>query len=158
VSFERLGIQVRTEYAAVEPVLVDRHKLLQVLLNLLSNARHALLASDRPDKQLSLHVTRSGPERLRIEVADNGVGISPENMRHIFTQGFTTKNNGHGFGLHISALAATEMGGSLTCRSEGRGLGATFTVELPLEAKEAPRLTPTVDYRSWDGAPGTTHR
>jgi PAS domain S-box-containing protein len=158
VSFERLGIQVRTEYASVEPVLVDRHKLLQVLLNLLSNARHALLASDRTDKQLSLRVAQSCPGRLRIEVADNGVGISPENMRRLFTQGFTTKKNGHGFGLHISALAATEMGGALTCRSEGRGLGATFTVELPFEGKEAPRRTPPVGYRTWDGSSGTTHR
>jgi PAS domain S-box-containing protein len=131
VSFERLGIQVRTDYAEVPPVLVDRHKLLQILLNLLSNARHALLDSGRADKQLTLRVLPAAGERLRIEVKDNGVGVAPEHQGRIFTQGFTTKKGGHGFGLHSSALAALELKGSLTCTSEGRGQGATFTIELP---------------------------
>ncbi|WP_309894806.1 ATP-binding protein [Archangium sp.] len=132
VSFERLGIQLRREYAEVPPVLVDRHRLLQILVNLLSNARHALLESTHGDKQLSIHVKQSG-ERLRIAVEDNGMGIAPENLARMFTQGFTTKKDGHGFGLHISALAAEEMGGCLTCTSEGLGQGATFTLELPTQ-------------------------
>jgi two-component system sensor kinase FixL len=137
-SFERLGIQVRTEYAPVPPVLVDRHKLLQILVNLLSNARHALAASARPDKQLTLRVG-PGPEgRVRIEVVDNGVGIPPEHLPRLFAQGFTTREGGHGFGLHISSLTATEMGGALTCVSAGKEQGATFTIELPLEAAPAP--------------------
>jgi PAS domain S-box-containing protein len=131
VSFERLGIQLRREYAEVPPVLVDRHKLLQILVNLVSNARHALLDSGREDKRLTLRVERAG-ERLRIAVADNGVGIAPEHLPRLFTQGFTTKKDGHGFGLHISALAAEELGGDLTCESAGRGQGATFRLELPL--------------------------
>ncbi|HYO72209.1 MAG TPA: ATP-binding protein [Archangium sp.] len=132
VSFERLAIQLRREYSApVSAVLVDRHKLLQILVNLLSNARHALLESQRPDKQLTLRVEQAG-ERLRIAVADNGVGIAPENLQRLFSQGFTTKKDGHGFGLHISALSAEELGGSLQCESEGLGQGATFTLELPL--------------------------
>jgi signal transduction histidine kinase len=132
VSFERLGIQMRREYGApVSAVMVDRHKLLQILVNLLSNARHALLDSGRPDKQLTLRVEQAG-ERLRISVADNGVGIAPENLQRLFTQGFTTKKDGHGFGLHISALSAEELGGALQCESEGPGKGATFTLELPL--------------------------
>jgi PAS domain S-box-containing protein len=132
VSFERLGIQLRREYSEVPPVLVDRHKLLQILVNLVSNARHALLESGREDKQLTLRVERAG-ERLRIAVVDNGVGISPEHLARLFTQGFTTKKDGHGFGLHISALAAEELGGALTCESAGRGQGATFQLELPLK-------------------------
>ena len=132
VSFERLGIQMRREYGApVSAVMVDRHKLLQILVNLLSNARHALLDSGRPDKQLTLRVAQAG-ERLRISVADNGVGIAPENLQRLFTQGFTTKKDGHGFGLHISALSAEELGGALQCESEGPGKGATFTLEMPL--------------------------
>ncbi|WNG50114.1 PAS domain S-box protein [Archangium minus] len=132
VSFDRLGIQLRREYCAqVPPVLVDRHKLLQILVNLVSNARHALLESGRQDKQLTLRVERAG-EMLRIAVADNGVGIAPENVPRLFTQGFTTKTEGHGFGLHISALEAEEMGGALTCESGGPGQGATFRLELPL--------------------------
>jgi PAS domain S-box-containing protein len=136
VSFERLGIQVHTEYAHIPPVVVDRHKLLQILLNLVSNARHALLDSPREDKRLTLRVGQRTPGWVRIEVADNGVGIQPEHQTRLFTQGFTTKKDGHGFGLHISALAASEMGGSLTCISPGQGRGATFTVEIPSQAVE----------------------
>jgi PAS domain S-box-containing protein len=137
VAFERLGIQVRREYAEAPPVRVDRHKLLQILLNLLSNARHALLDSGRPDKLLIIRVERMAVERLRITVADNGVGISPENAPRLFTQGFTTKKEGHGFGLHISALAAAEMDAFLSCFSEGRGQGATFTIDLPIAGEES---------------------
>jgi PAS domain S-box-containing protein len=132
LSFEKQGIQVRREYAEVPPVQVDRHKLLQILLNLLSNARHALLDSDRTQKQLTLRIgSGKAGELLRIEVVDNGVGIAPENLPRLFTQGFTTKRDGHGFGLHISALAASEMGGALTCASPGPGQGASFILELP---------------------------
>jgi PAS domain S-box-containing protein len=130
LSFERAGIQVRREYAQVPPVWVDRHKLLQILVNLLGNARHALAASGRADKQLTVRVALA-QERLRIDVVDNGEGIAPEHLARLFTQGFTTKKDGHGFGLHISALAAEEMEGSLSCASAGRGQGATFTLELP---------------------------
>jgi PAS domain S-box-containing protein len=144
VSFERLGIQVHTEYAQVPSVVVDRHKLLQILLNLLTNARHALLDSARPDKQLTLRVGQRAPGWLCIEVADNGVGIQPEHQQRIFTQGFTTKKDGHGFGLHSSALAAAEMGGSLTCTSPGPGHGAAFTIELPLQAETLPFETSDV--------------
>ncbi|QRO02900.1 PAS domain-containing protein [Archangium violaceum] len=132
-SFEQLGIRVQRDYAEVPAVLVDRHQLLQILVNLLSNARHALMESGRKDKQLSIHVRREGAERvLRIEVEDNGVGISPEHLERLFAHGFTTKKGGHGFGLHASALAAEELGGQLRCESAGPGQGATFIIELPL--------------------------
>jgi two-component system, LuxR family, sensor kinase FixL len=71
-------------------------------------------------------------------VKDNGVGIAPENLPRLFTQGFTTKRTGHGFGLHISALAAEELHGRLTCDSSGPGQGATFTLELPLAEEPGP--------------------
>jgi signal transduction histidine kinase len=66
-------------------------------------------------------------------VADNGVGISEDNLTKIFSHGFTTKEHGHGFGLHSSALAAKEIGGSLSVYSDGVGQGATFTLELPFK-------------------------
>ncbi|WNG36932.1 PAS domain-containing protein [Archangium minus] len=135
-SFERLGIRVHRECEDVPPMEVDRHKLLQILVNLLGNARHALVESGRADKQLSLRVRREGEACLRIEVADNGVGIAPEHLPRLFVHGFTTKKDGHGFGLHASAQAAEEMGGRLGCASGGRGQGATFTLELPLRARE----------------------
>jgi two-component system NtrC family sensor kinase len=68
---------------------------------------------------------------VQIYATDNGVGIAPENLTRIFAFGFTTKKTGHGFGLHSSALAAKEMGGSLNAFSEGLGRGATFVLELP---------------------------
>lgn len=119
------------------PLRVDRHKLLQILINLLSNARHALLESHRLDKQLTLRISRQPEERLRLEVSDNGVGIAPEHLSRMFSQGFTTKKSGHGFGLHASAQAATEMNGSLSCTSPGRGQGATFIIDLPLNPEQA---------------------
>jgi signal transduction histidine kinase len=137
LAFEQLGIQVRREYLEGGLVRVDRHKLLQIVLNLLSNARQALLESERPDKHLVIRVERMVTERLRIAVADNGVGISPEDAPRLFTQGFTTKKDGHGFGLHISALAAAEMDAFLSCTSEGRGQGATFTIDLPIAGEES---------------------
>jgi signal transduction histidine kinase len=71
--------------------------------------------------------------RINIVVTDNGVGIPSENLNRIFNHGFTTRQQGHGFGLHSGALAAREMGGKLTARSDGSGAGATFTLELPLQ-------------------------
>lgn len=131
-SFEQLGIRVERDYAPMPPISADRHKLLQILINLLSNARHALVDSQKEDKWMRLRIqpTPDGAG-ARIEVTDNGVGIAPENLPRLFMQGFTTKKTGHGFGLHISALSAAEMKGRLTCSSPGLGQGATFTLELP---------------------------
>jgi PAS domain S-box-containing protein len=137
ISLDHLGITIVREYAEVPPLLADRHRLLQILINLLSNARQSLVESQRRDKQLIIRIRLSAEgQHLLIDVADNGLGIAPEQMERIFKQGFTTKKTGHGFGLHISALAATEMKGRLTCASPGPGQGATFTLELPLAGEE----------------------
>jgi signal transduction histidine kinase len=137
-SFDRQGIKLECEYTEVPAIMVDRHKLLQILLNLLSNARHALVESGTGDKRLTIRVgLGAGGEQLRVEVADNGVGIAEENLTRVFSQGFTTKKKGHGFGLHISALAAAELKGRLSAASAGQGHGATFTIELPVHGSEA---------------------
>jgi signal transduction histidine kinase len=60
------------------------------------------------------------------------VGIPAENLTRIFNHGFTTRKDRHGFGLHSGALAAAQLGGSLTVRSDGLGRGAAFILELPL--------------------------
>jgi len=138
VSFERQGIVIEREYAQVPSIIVDRHKLLQILINLLSNARHALADSGRTDRRLNIRVRMAEDgERLLLEVADNGKGIEPEHLARLFTQGFTTKPTGHGFGLHISALSAAEMKGRISCASAGPGQGATFTLELPMKGPQA---------------------
>jgi PAS domain S-box-containing protein len=129
-SLARHEIVVTRDFQEVPPIVVDKHKVLQILVNLMSNAKQACDASAPPEKRLTLRVT-GGNGYVRIAVTDNGNGIPAENLARIFTHGFTTKKTGHGFGLHSAALAAKEMGGSLAVRSDGPGRGATFTLELP---------------------------
>jgi PAS domain S-box-containing protein len=133
-GFNRCPIQVVKEFAVVPPVPVDKSKLLQILINLIRNAQHACDESHRDDSRMTLRIL-SASDRVQISVSDNGVGIPPENLTRIFNHGFTTKKNGHGFGLHSGALAAQEMGGSLNVQSRGVGQGATFTLELPLQPR-----------------------
>lgn len=127
-------VQVRREFESQLPeVMVDKHKVLQILLNLLSNAKHACLESNQQERQVTVRVT-NGDDWVRVIVSDNGVGIPANNLKTIFNHGFTTrKKGGHGFGLHGSALAAKEFGGRVTAQSEGPGKGATFTLEIPLK-------------------------
>jgi C4-dicarboxylate-specific signal transduction histidine kinase len=110
---------------------VNRHKVLQILVNLIRNAKDALAEGAPAEKRLTLGLACNGDDRVKVTVGDNGVGIPPENLTRIFQHGFTTRANGHGFGLHSSANAARAMGGSLTVQSDGPGRGATFTLELP---------------------------
>jgi C4-dicarboxylate-specific signal transduction histidine kinase len=124
-------LRIVRQFQELPPMNIDRHKILQILINLVSNAKHACMESDRDDMRLTLQTSRTA-NVLRLSVADNGVGIAAENLVRIFSHGFTTKLTGHGFGLHSSALAAKEMGGSLQVHSDGPGCGATFTVELPV--------------------------
>ncbi len=129
---ERHSVQVERELAEVPPVLADKHKILMILVNLISNASHALEAVPESERRLTVSLKSPAEGRLRLEVRDNGVGIAPEMLARIFQYGFTTREEGHGFGLHSSVLAAQEMGGSLSVQSEGLGKGATFTLELPV--------------------------
>jgi len=126
-------VEIIRDYQELPLSLFEKHKSLQILVNLVSNARHALAASPNRPRRLTVRVGASGERRLRIQVIDNGQGISAENLARIFNYGFTTRPDGHGFGLHSSALAAQDMGGTLKAHSEGPGLGAAFTLELPYE-------------------------
>jgi len=138
-SFERHRIQVVQDYGEMPPPVLDKHKLLQILVNMIKNAKYAMIDRGGQDKRLTLRVRPGEEDRLQIKVIDNGVGISEDNLTRIFASGFTTKKDGHGFGLHSSALMATEMGGSLTGSSDGLGKGATFTLELPVQPAEVSR-------------------
>ncbi len=133
-SFERHAIRFEFHCAEGTPkVSADRHQVLQILINLLRNAKHAL--EERPEGRcLSVQVAPAGQERVAVTIQDNGVGIPPENLNRIFNLGFTTKAQGHGFGLHSGANAARVMGGRLSAQSDGPGHGATFVLELPAAA------------------------
>jgi C4-dicarboxylate-specific signal transduction histidine kinase len=133
-AFERHGVTVEKDFVPAPLVRVDRHKVLQILINLIRNAKYALDDSKRPDKQLKISIAARTERTVSVILKDNGIGISPDHLTSIFAHGFTTRKDGHGFGLHSGANAAHEMGGSLTAASEGRGRGATFTLELPTVA------------------------
>jgi PAS domain S-box-containing protein len=129
-AFVRHGVTLQREFAEVPAITVDKHKVLQILVNLVRNAKYACDESGRADKLITLRIENS-QAGVRICVIDNGVGIPAENMPRLFTHGFTTRVDGHGFGLHSGALAAQELGGSLLVKSDGLGQGATFILELP---------------------------
>ena len=131
-ALARHEVQVIRDYASTPSVPVDKHKVLQILVNLVRNAKYALDESGKKDRHLTVRLTTDDPGFVRISVIDNGVGIPPENLTRIFEHGFTTRKNGHGFGLHSGAIAAKEMGGSLGVHSDGTGEGAAFTLSLPL--------------------------
>ncbi len=128
----RHEIKVTREYGQAPRILVERHKILQILVNLVRNAKFALDEGFSAEKQLTVRVALNG-DTVQFSVIDNGVGISPENITRIFAHGFTTRPGGHGFGLHSGALAAKELHGSLTAHSKGAGQGATFVLELPCQ-------------------------
>jgi signal transduction histidine kinase len=133
-AFGRHHVQLIRDFEEVPPILVDKHKVLQILINLLQNAKRACSQSSQPERSVTVRIRRQGQHAIRMEVADNGVGIPPENLTRIFAHGFTTQADGHGFGLHNGALTAKQLGGTLTAQSEGCGKGATFILELPLDA------------------------
>ena len=134
-SFERHRIQMTRRLADVPAAPLDKHKVLQILVNLIGNAKQAVVESGRDERSITLALAsvRDGDRTwLRFQVIDNGIGIAPENLTRIFAHGFTTRESGHGFGLHGAANLAAEMGGSLTAASDGLGRGSTFTLDLPL--------------------------
>jgi signal transduction histidine kinase len=129
--------EVVREFQQLPPCPLDRHRLMEVLVNLVQNARQALSAPGLAERRLVLRVACPDPDELCIEIEDSGPGIAREDLTRIFTHGFTTRPDGHGFGLHASANAATEMGGKIEARSEGRGRGALFAVRLPIRRAQA---------------------
>ncbi len=130
-ALTRHNIKIVRDFADVPPVLTEKHKVLQILVNLIRNAKYACDDRGENDKQITIRIF-NGDGKIKIAIVDNGIGIAPENLTRIFNHGFTTRKEGHGFGLHNGALVARELGGSLSAFSEGPGRGATFTLELPI--------------------------
>ena len=135
-SCENHDIALVREVADSGAIDVDRHRILQIMVNLLSNAEHALVAAQRPAKEIRIEAAHSKNDRFHIRVKDNGVGITRSNLDKIFKYGFTAKKAGHGFGLHSAVNAARAMGGELTCPNDGDNCGAAFTLELPVHAPQ----------------------
>lgn len=129
-SLLRHGVRVVREFQPVPPVYVERHQVLHVFINLINNAKQA--SAEMPDSTRTITIRIAPrPGRVVAEVIDDGCGIPPENLTRIFSHGFTTRHDGHGFGLHSAALAAKAMDGEISARSDGIGRGATFTLDLP---------------------------
>lgn len=133
MALMRAAVTVTRDFRLVPLVVVDKHKVLQILVNVIANAKQAVEAQNPPRREIRLSIHQGAPGRVFVVVEDNGVGIPADNLIRIFSHGFTTKPDGHGFGLHSGALAAREMGGSLRAASAGLGRGATFTLELPAD-------------------------
>jgi len=134
-QFEILLYDLTSTYFESDPPEDDEDKVLQILINLVSNAQRACDDAGGTDKRITVRVTHADA-RMRVQVTNNGIGIPREDLVSIFNHGFTTKKDGHGFGLHSAANAAKELGGSLTVHSAGPGHGATFTLEQPCPAQK----------------------
>lgn len=129
-SIYRHEIELVLDFEELPILMLERQRVLQVVVNLLKNAKDSLTMGRKDNRRLVVRAGRHD-EWLKIEIEDNGVGIAQSLLTKIFSHGFTTKDDGHGFGLHSCANAIQEMGGQLTANSDGLGLGATFTITVP---------------------------
>ena len=127
-SFSNHNVRAMREFAEAPSIIVEKHKVLQILVNLVRNAKQACDASDRPDKTITLRVFQEDG-KVKVAVADNGVGIPAENLTKIFNHGFTTKKDGLGLGLVISRDIVTELGGELSFESKP-SCGSKFFMTL----------------------------
>ncbi|ALI10115.1 MULTISPECIES: DAHL domain-containing protein [Pseudomonas] len=136
-ALSRHHVTVIKDYQDVPAIMGDKHRLLLILINLISNAKFAMSHISEHPREMTLGIRILDETQLSLSVKDRGEGISPENLARIFNHGFTTRKDGHGFGLHSCALAAVEMNGRLHVHSDGPGQGALFTLEIPLELARA---------------------
>ncbi len=127
-------ITIDRDYQAVPIVLADQHQLLQILVNLLRNAKQAMRQQAQDNHVLKLSLKYQNEDETSVLlIQDSGMGIAPEHLSKMFTRGFTTKKDGNGIGLHSSILAIQNMGGSMHVQSDGLGRGATFTLVFPVQ-------------------------
>lgn len=128
-SLDKYGIKVIREYKGAPQALVQRTKLFHILVNLIKNAKEAMLDISEEKRELILTIWQEENSKY-IQVTDTGCGIPPDSLESIFAYGYTTKQEGHGFGLHSCANYMTEMGGKLWAESDGPGKGAAFVLQL----------------------------
>ena len=129
------GVLVIRQFEGSYKIKSERHRLLQIIVNLLANAFDAIQMSEDTQREITIRVTPVG-SRLQVSVQDTGIGIREDHLKKLFNHGFTTKEEGHGFGLHSSALAAQALGAELSAKSDGPNRGAIFILDLPIEQHE----------------------
>jgi len=129
-SLSKHNVNVIKEFEDLPNVMLEKQRLLQVIVNLLKNAKDSMTSGRAEGRQLIIRVFRD-ESTLQMDFVDNGEGIAKRHLTDIFSHGFTTKSNGHGFGLHSCANAMREMNGQLIASSDGAGKGATFTLRMP---------------------------
>lgn len=144
-SLLKYEVQVRTDFHPVPRAMLEKNKLVQVLDNLVKNAIESMRDAGAAEAVLSIGLAAVGDERIRITVRDTGGGIAPEHLKSIFNYGFTTKHDGNGFGLHSSALAMSDIGGTIAVSSDGPGCGAVFTIEFPARCAAEPGSADSVE-------------
>jgi amino acid transporter/signal transduction histidine kinase len=137
IALDRHQVKVERQYQEVPTITVDRHKVLQIIVNLISNAKWAVIAGSAQEKRVCINIGKTPAGGGFVEIVDTGIGISTEDLPRIFEHGFTRREGGHGYGLHSAAVAAKSMGGSLKATSAGAQAGATFILELPAEQSPA---------------------
>lgn len=139
-SIESHGIIIHKNFNELPNIKIEKAKLFQILLNLYKNAKESILEAQAQEKIITIALTKD-EHSAYIKVSDTGLGIDPEKINKLFSYGFTTKSEGHGFGLHSCANYMEGMSGKIWAESEGLGKGATFILQIPLTGvspKEAP--------------------
>ena len=139
---DQVVVTLVKDYQDIPEVVVDKHQVLQILVNLVRNSVQAMQTVDERILTVRVGLTPDTKNMMQLEVSDTGVGIHQDHVTRIFSQGFTTKKEGHGFGLHSGALLAKNMGGSLHVRSQGLGCGATLILTLPIGTSDNQSVTP----------------
>ena len=136
---EKYNIRIIQKYTHVPAIMTDRHHVLQILVNVITNAKNAMVEYPSNSHCLTVRIGVPADRKgsVRFEVTDTGGGIKTENLPRLFAQGFTTRKTGHGLGLHSAAISARNLGGVLQAQSAGEGRGASFTLDLPLTLAEA---------------------
>lgn len=130
-------IKIEKKYTDVESIVAQKSKLIHIFINILKNGAEALVKKPLDDRKITIEVSRNSSKDVIIRIADNGMGIRKDDLKKIFQYGFSTKDDGHGFGLHTCAIYMSELGGSLYAESDGPGMGAAFVMVFPnKESKE----------------------
>ncbi|MDZ7814734.1 MAG: ATP-binding protein [Planctomycetota bacterium] len=154
-AITKRNIKVRFMFGEVPVIRVEKNKLIQVLVNIIKNAIEAIDSSDSERDEMVVSASYSKKtEMVSIDVKDSGIGMTAEVRANLFKFGFTTKEQGSGFGLHSSYNLIKAMGGTINAQSEGKGKGATFSIELPLMPPLREEAKKEVE---WEIADGVTH-